>query len=213
MEKWKSVVIMGLLGMMIGYGAFQQKKANEPPPDSQPPQNQETTKLPADELRGKQATAWAIPANNWANTKKPIELKDLKGSVALVEFFRIGCPHCERAAPVIEKMWSELAPRGLKLVAFHSPASAPPPNAAAEDLEMSAKEHSWDTVKTTIVKWGVKYPVAFDEGATVFKSSYKGTTFPSFFLLDKNSKIVDIFYGDKKLPQLRAAVEARLAKK
>lgn len=210
MEKWKSVAIMALLGMMIGYGAFQAKKAAAPPPpipasDDKPP--------PAKSLEGKPATTWAVPANNWANTKKPIDLADLKGSVALIEFFRIGCPHCERAAPVLEKMYQKLAPRGLKMVAFHSPASPAPPSAPAAAIAMSKKESSWPQVQATLKTWGTTYPVAFDAGATVFKSSYQGTTFPTFFVLNRNGVITNVIFGDQKLDELQAAIEAQLAKK
>ncbi len=210
MEKWKSVAIMALLGMMIGYGAFQAKKANEPPApipssDDKPP--------PAKSLEGKPATAWAVPANYWANTTKPVELSDLKGSVALIEFFRVGCPHCKRAAPLLEKMDQKLAPRGLKIVAFQSPASPAPPDAPAADIAMSKTEHSWPDVQTTLKQWGTTYPVAFDEGATVFKSSYQGTTFPTFFVLNRKGVITNVIFGDRQLPQLQAAIEAQLAKK
>ena len=210
MERWKSVAIMALLGMMIGYGAFQAKKASEPPPPI--PSSADTTP-PAKSLEGKPATAWAIPADSWANTGKPIELADLKGSVALIEFFRIGCPHCERAAPVLEKMYQKFAPQGLKMVAFHAPSQMAPPDAPAEVQKISQEEHSWPTVQKTLKKWGTTYPVAFDEGGTVFKSSYQGTTFPTFFLLNRKGKIVNVFFGDKKLPELQAAIAAKLAKK
>ena len=52
---------------------------------------------------------------------KPLNLAELKGKVALVEFWTFGCYNCRNVEPYV-KVWHEkYADKGLTVIAVHSP--------------------------------------------------------------------------------------------
>lgn len=170
---WKIVAIVALLGVLLGYGIYE----NKPPAPivGGPNQPLPTGPAPADNTKawiGKPAIAWNIAPNYWMNTGgKALQLKDTLGKVTLVEFFRIDCPHCQEAAPEMVQIYNMLGPRGLNIVAIQAPGSA-------------ADESDWGNVQSTIKEWHVTYPVAFDEGSQEFKK-YGFSMYPTVMILDK----------------------------
>ena len=175
MDKWKIVLIVVLLGGLAGYGFYQQAMLGETPVDIEttPPPAEDPTKGP---FVGKPAAAWNIPAGSWMNTPQPISLKDVKGHVTVIEFFRIECPHCEDAVPFMRSLYTKYQPQGLRIVAFQSPGDAP-------------SENDWKKVQATLRRWNVNYPVAFDKNADFFTKKYKGDTYPTVFVVDEKGII------------------------
>jgi thiol-disulfide isomerase/thioredoxin len=174
MDKWKVVLIIFLLGGLGAYGLYQQNAARQPASGQATPAPLEdfTKSL----LMGKPAPAWNIPTNLWMNTPQPIALQDVKGHVTVLEFFRIGCPHCEEAAPFMTGLYQKFREHGLRMVAFQSP---------GRSLE---KERDWNTVQATVRRWKITYPVAFDKGDIVFKK-YNGSRYPTMLALDEQGVV------------------------
>lgn len=181
MEPWKIGVILALI---VGMGGYQYYQANTPaPPPSEPEKDPDTVKTerPFDKLQGQPAPGWNIEPKLWANTPRPINLSDLKGSVTLLEFWRTGCSHCVEAAPFMQKqIYEKFKPHGLKMVTFHSPAKHQDPN----DPELD-----WNQVQAKIRELGIKYPVAFDTDSQLFRGKYHGFSFPSVVVLDRQGII------------------------
>ena len=176
MEPWKIGVILALI---VGLGGYKYYETNAPPPAPAPTPNPEEIVIGQrfDKMVGQPAPAWDIEPKLWGNTPKPITLNDLKGSVTLIEFWRTGCSHCRAAAPFMQKrVFEKYKPNGLKVVTFHSPAKHADPN----DPELK-----WDEVQGAMRELGIKYPVAFDTDAKLFRDKYNGTSFPSVFILDR----------------------------
>lgn len=180
MDKWKVVVIVLLLAGLGGYGFYQQNANQAPPPPDpnaqakEPPPNQKLV-----QMKGHTPPAWDIPANLWVNTKAPLPLSSLKGSPVLLEFWRIGCPHCEQAAPFLNELYKQYKSKGLKMVTIHTPGSPAPEN----------PENNWTTVRETIKKWGITYPVAYDTGGQLFQKVYGGDHYPATILLGREGKV------------------------
>lgn len=168
MDKWKLVAILALIFGLGGYGWYSSNAGSAPPPEPTP----EATAAPPS-LIGKPLPVWDISGDFWVNSPKPINTADLKGTVTLIEFFRIGCPHCEEAAPFMEKVYEKYKPKGLKMLAIQSPSVGDP------------KESDWAAVKSTVKQWGLTYPVGFDEGGKIFREQYKLSTFPTMIVIDK----------------------------
>lgn len=209
MDKWKIVVIVLLLGALGGYGWQQQNAALTPPtPDQSTPATPSPTpvNIKLQGLMSKTPPAWNIPAPLWINTPAPISLASLKGSVAIVEFWRIGCGHCREAAPFLTKMYAQYKPRGLKMVALHSAGAIDDPQ---------NPENNWNVVKATTKELGITYPVASDEKGRLFKEAYGGTTYPTLLILDRAGKVVFIQTGDtpEKQKLLIAELEKQLKAK
>lgn len=210
MEKWKAIVIMLLVGGLLGYGAFQSKQTtngDEAPPIqtvANNPAGQFTPNQQIQQFVGKPLPAWNIPAKYWMNTTKPLNPSDFKGSVTVLEFFRIKCSHCQEAAPLMKEMAEKYGPQGLKLVGIQSP--------SLKDKD----ENDWSTV-TRVSKgsFGFTHPVAFDENSVLFRTAYKGRLYPSVFLVDRKGIVVfaQTGFDENKEALLRAAVQRELAKK
>ncbi|RYG75578.1 redoxin domain-containing protein [bacterium] len=178
MEKWKIAVIAALLVSLVGFGWYSNQA---PPPQQGTPSG---TPLPSPYL-GKMMPAWNF--KTWSS--KPISLASLKGKPALVEIFRIQCPHCQDAAPFMASLKSRYAPRGLQMLGIQSPG-------AFKDAENP--ENKWSNVQTWMKEYGTNYPVAFDEGSKYFQGTIKTVIFkgnsdemrwPTTLLLDKTGRI------------------------
>jgi len=184
MEKWKIIIIMLLLGSLGGYGFYQSQSAQPPQPD---PAKTEAQATPApdpsnQEWIGKTPPAWDTnKIKDWTNSK-PMKLSDLKGSVAVIEFWRANCSHCEEAAPFLNAMYQQFKPHGLKMVSFQSPA---PTNVN----DPSSVEGNWSKVLGFVRAHKLTYPVAFDRDGTLFMKDYKGTLYPTIMVLDKQGII------------------------
>lgn len=225
MDKWKIVVIVVLLGALGGYSWMQQNAGQTnsapadgtPPTTNQTPNTQTTATVPPQKagnqqllkLRGKVPPAWNIEKKFWVNTAAPISLESLKGSVAIVEFWRIGCSHCQQAAPFLNALYQKHKARGLKMVAIQSPGLADSP------LNPPNPENNWGIVQQVVKQLGITYPVAFDEGGKLFKATYSGDTYPATIILDRQGKVQSVFSGHTPLieVQFAAALEAALDKK
>ena len=120
---------------------------------------------PTPMMLGKPAIAWDIDQKIGPIRLQPITLKDLQGHVALLEFWRAECPHCEEAVPFMESLFEKYSPQDLKMVTFHSPGKGALPNSV---------EGNWQKVQAKIKEWGITYPVAYDEGGALF-SKYGGS--------------------------------------
>ena len=210
MEKWKAIVVMLLVGGLVGYGAFQSKRATqvEEAPLGQTNVNNPSGPItPNQEIQkfvGKPLPAWNIPSKYWINTAKPLNPSDFKGYVTILEFFRINCSHCQFAAPALKKLGETYAAQGLKVVSIQSPGMKDP------------AENRWTKVaQVSKGDFGFTHPVAFDEKSVLFQTAYKGRLYPSMFLMDRKGIVVfaQTGFDDKKEALLRAAVQRELAKK
>ena len=204
MEKWKIGAIALLLAGFAGFAATQNKPPIASPEtahsegDGHDHEGEHSDAAPAPEsdpkvaaLIGTEPPAWSIPANLWANTKKPLTPADLKGKVTLLEFFRIGCPHCEDAVPFIEAMQKQYGPRGLQIITFQSPGVL---------TDSSNPELNWNTVQSWLKERDVTYPAAFDSGRAL-KNKTGITTYPLSLVVGKDGKIV---YGQTGHTQQKA---------
>jgi thiol-disulfide isomerase/thioredoxin len=181
MDKWKILVIALLLGLLPGYNAYQRYAASQQTQQAQsnPTPASKSPSKPASksDLIGKPAPDWSIPAEYWVNTPKPLTLADVKGHVTILEFWRADCSHCQESAPLMEGLYKQYQPRGLRLIAFHAPGRP-------EDAE--SRENNWATVQKVIKEWGMTYPVAFDKGRALFTNSYGGNLWPTVVVLDRD---------------------------
>lgn len=209
MDRWKIVVVLALLGALSAYGYYQQNAENTPPPP--PEETEQAAQSDPDEnlgpqlsdLTGQTPPAWNIAADRWVNTPDPISLESLKGSVALLEFWRIGCRHCEETVPFLNEVHKQYEPKGLKIVTFHSPGVLGPEN----------PENDWEHVRQTIEEWKITYPVAFDEGGQLFKESYGGNTYPTLIVLNRDGTVRSVGTGHtpQKEQELIAILDEALA--
>ena len=192
MDKWKLLSIFALLFGLGGYGWYSSQPQAVPTPEPTPA----ASATPAPSFEGKPIPTWSIPAPFWTNSDKAIAPDNLKGSVTLIEFFRIGCSHCEEAAPFMQQTYEKYAPRGLKMLAIQSPSKGNP------------QESDWLAVKQKVKDWGITYPVGFDEGGRIFRENFRLQIFPSVFVIDKTGVVR--YFKSGHTPQTAMALTAFL---
>ncbi len=190
MEKWKLGVIGLLLLGLVGYGVTQQKSAatvDSPVPGatSAPGDGSAKSENKAAEFIGQTLGSAQFPEwselGPWQNSAQAVTVSSLKGQPALIEFFRIGCSHCQEAAPFMEALYKRYQPRGLKMVAVQSPADYKDP---------TNDETQWPKVQAWIKAAGLTYPIAMDKDSAYFQGSIKGAWYPTTLISDASGKIV-----------------------
>lgn len=132
-------------------------------------------------------------ASGWINSP-PLAWTDLRGSVTLLEVWTWGCWNCTRSIPWIKDVQTRLGPRGLRVVAIHSPEF----------------EHEKDpaTVRTKVREFGLDYPVMLDDDFRYWRA-LDNRYWPAFHLIDKTGRIRAVHVGETHAgtPQARAVEE------
>ena len=218
MEKWK--IVAGLVFMVaaaLGYPAYQQKMESEAAQAAAQAASNHASATPAStkpsgpdanvliqKFVGKPLPDWNIAAKYWMNTTKPLEPNDLKGHVAIVEFFRIQCSHCQQAAPVMRELYRRFGAQGLKIVGIQSPG------------DLNPQENDWDNVASVCKsQFGLDYPIAFDEKSKLFKTAYSGKLYPSVFILNRKGVVVfaQTGFNEEREKKFLTALQTEMNKK
>ena len=105
---------------------------------------------------------------------RPINLKDLKGKVVLVDFWTYSCINCIRTLPYLVDWNEKYADKGLVIVGVHSP-----------EFEF---EKNVDNVKAAVQKYGIKYPVIQDNDKGTW-DAYQNRYWPRKYLVDNEGYI------------------------
>jgi thiol-disulfide isomerase/thioredoxin len=136
---------------------------------------------------------------------KPIALSRVKGSPVLLFFWAHWCVDCKAEGPVISRLRSELAPKGLIVVA---PTQLYGYAARGEDAppktELAYIQQVWQNF----------YPALQDVPVPVSKvnfNTYGASTTPTLVLLDRAGRVALYHPGVMPYQDLRAAIEKTLA--
>lgn len=136
---------------------------------------------------------------------KPAALSQAKGSPVLLFFWAHWCGDCKAEGPIISRLRSELAPRGLTVVA---PTQLYGYAARGEDAtpktELAYIEQVWQRF----------YPALQDVPVPVSKSNfntYGASTTPTLVLLDRAGRVALYHPGVMPYEDLRAAIEKTLS--
>src|SRR5918998_2280576 len=134
-----------------------------------------TTISQVDKSQFKKAPDFA-KITGYINTEEgqPINLKDLKGKVVLVDFWTYSCINCIRTLPYLVDWNEKYADKGLVIVGVHSP-----------EFEF---EKNVDNVKAAVQKYGIKYPVVQDNDKGTW-DAYENRYWPRKYLVDSEGYI------------------------
>lgn len=120
-----------------------------------------------------------------------LSLADLKGQVALVNFWAGWCQPCEEELPALQAAWEEFGPRGVGFVGL-------------------AHQETAASVTATAQEYGLTFPLALDAGDAV-AASYGITGIPETFVLDRDGRVAYVHIGPVTQAQLTEELSTLLA--
>ncbi len=115
------------------------------------------------------------------------QLSNYKGRGVFLNFWGTYCGPCEKEMPYMNNVFEEYQADGVEILAI---------NIGEAELR----------VNSFIDKYGLNFPVLYDDGGTV-TSLYSFIPLPTTFLIDENGKIVDIISGALSEEDIRESMD------
>ncbi len=155
--------------------------------------------LPARKGLAQSGTGRAAPEfaglDGWINTNGPVTVAGLRGEAVLVNFWTYSCINCRRTVPYLNRWQAEYGPLGLRVIGIHTPEFGF--ERVRRDVEMSTRE------------FGIQYPVGQDNGFQTWRAWNTGA-WPTFYLLDRDGRIVLTREGEGHAQELEGAIRGLL---
>jgi cytochrome c biogenesis protein CcdA/thiol-disulfide isomerase/thioredoxin len=136
----------------------------------------------------------------WLNTAgdRPLTLAKLRGKVVLVDFWTYSCINCLRTLPYLEGWYRTYAKDGFVIVGVHTPEFA--------------FEHDVSNVRQATHEYGVRYPVAIDNGYGTW-NAYGNQYWPAEYLIDARGHVREAKFGEGEYSKTENAIRSLLAER
>jgi cytochrome c biogenesis protein CcdA/thiol-disulfide isomerase/thioredoxin len=136
----------------------------------------------------------------WLNTPngRPLTLAGLRGKVVLVDFWTYSCINCIRTFPHLKAWDSAYRRYGLVIVGVHTPEFA--------------FERVTSNVRAAVKKFGLRYPVALDNGYRTW-NAYQNEYWPAEYLIDRAGVIRRTHFGEGEYGETEATIRRLLGEK
>ncbi|MFD4543269.1 cytochrome c biogenesis protein DipZ [Streptomyces bauhiniae] len=133
----------------------------------------------------------------WLNTPggQPVDLRQERGKVVLVDFWTYSCINCQRSLPYVKAWYRTYKDYGLDVIGVHSPEFA---------FEKSASN-----VADQSRKLGVTYPVALDNKLTTW-NNYRNRFWPAKYLIDAHGTVRHFKFGEGQYDQTEDLIRTLL---
>jgi len=126
-----------------------------------------------------------------------LALRNLQGSVVLVDFWATWCKPCLKAMPRLQKLYSAHSDKGLQVLGV----------SIDEDQDRIKK------IKTMVGKMEISYPIFIDTQRTPAWHQFKVKAIPAMYLLDRENQIVAQWSGKIDYEEVEPEVLRWLEKK
>jgi cytochrome c biogenesis protein CcmG, thiol:disulfide interchange protein DsbE len=143
---------------------------------------------------GKATVGRTAPEFTVSTTEGLFDLAKIREPVFL-EIFATWCPHCQREAAVIDRLYGAYGGR-VAFVGVSGSDTAMDETSPASQLDVV----NW------IQKFHVRYPVAFDPALTV-AGLYLQDGFPTLVVIDKNKRVTYMATGEVSYGVLATAIK------
>jgi thiol-disulfide isomerase/thioredoxin len=155
-------------------------------------------------LYGKKAPQ--LLGDTWINSA-PIDLKDMKGKVVIIDFWATWCPPCRQVIPFLVKFYSEYKSQGLEIIGFTKYYKS------YRDERERKENVSWDDeiplVQQFCERLKINYPIAISKEGQEF-TSFGISAIPTMFFINKKRKIVEIKIGSGREEDVLAKIQQLL---
>ena len=136
-------------------------------------------------------------SESWINSS-PLKVEDLKGKVVLVDIWTYGCWNCYRSIPWLNSLEAKFGKDEFIIVGIHTP------------------EFDHETEREKVVKkceeFMVTHPVMMDNDFAYWKA-LRNRYWPTFYVVDKNGVVKDVFIGETHQGDKRAKKVEKLISK
>ena len=135
--------------------------------------------------------------NTWLNSP-PLRMQDLRGKVVLVDFWTYSCINCLRTLPHVTRWYDQYKDKGLVVIGVHTPEFA--------------FERQTANVQTAMKRFGIRYPVAQDNGYDTWHA-WDNQYWPASYLVDRRGRILHMHIGEGGYEEMESAIQALLDQK
>jgi len=119
---------------------------------------------------------------------RKLMLEDLSGRPVFITFWATSCHSCVKEIPLLSRLYRELSPHGLEIIAVAMPYDRP-------DFVLQMKN-----------ELAIPYPIALDLHGEAVKA-YDIHFTPNSFLLDESGSIIKHYVGRTDIAQLKASIK------
>jgi thiol-disulfide isomerase/thioredoxin len=130
----------------------------------------------------------------WFNSE-PITLRELRGKVALLEFWDYSSANCIRTLPYVKEWRSKYQEFDLVVIGVHTPQFK-----FGRDPE---------NVEAALGRLEIEYPVVMDNNAVIW-TAYSNRKWPTRFLMDKDGFLRFSHHGEGGYDQFERAIQSLL---
>ena len=124
-------------------------------------------------------------ATGWINSR-PLNAKELKGKVVLVDFWTYSCINCLRSLPYIRAWADKYKDSGLVVIGVHTP-----------EFDFEKEQPN---VQKAIRKFGITYPVALDNKHAIW-DAFNNESWPAHYFIDAKGKVRFEHFGEGNYDQ------------
>ncbi|MBI3951401.1 MAG: redoxin domain-containing protein [Acidobacteria bacterium] len=116
----------------------------------------------------------------WLNTDRPIQMKDLRGKVVLLDFWTYCCINCMHVLPDLKKLEHKYK-NELVVIGVHS--------------AKFTTEKDTDNIRQAILRYEIEHPVVNDKDMTIWRQ-YSVHAWPTLYLIDPLDKVIGYASGE-----------------
>ena len=156
--------------------------ASAPLPDADTSEDYFNADFLAPDLKG---------ASKWLNTDKALSMRELKGSIVLVDFWTYTCINCIRTLPHLTSWYKKYKDRGFTIIGIHTP-----------EFEF---EHNTKNVTDAIKRFHIEYPVALDNDYAIW-NGFNNQYWPAEYLVDAEGRVRRTHFGEGEYDQMEMAI-------
>ena len=136
-----------------------------------------------------------VGIDGWVNSAGPITVAGLRGKVVLVDFWTYSCINCRRTVGYLNRWQATYGRLGLQVVGIHTP-----------EFGFERMRHN---VEESVRAFGIRYPVGQDNGFETWRA-WRNRAWPTFYLLDRDGRLVLVREGEGHARELESAIRALL---
>jgi thiol-disulfide isomerase/thioredoxin len=138
-----------------------------------------------------------LPGFTWINTRRPLSVaKDLRGRVAVLDFWTYCCINCMHVLPVLRRLEERFAKEPFVVIGVHS--------------AKFISEKDPENIRRAVQRYGVVHPVVVDAEHDIWER-FAVRSWPTLVLVDAAGYVRDTIAGEIDESTLMAKIEALLA--